>query len=213
MLDTFWFLSFRLKNKREMFLCYSDSSGKCYWKKYYLDSFLCLGFLYLLVIMQIGNFCFWCSNLMCNNVSNIIFFVMFIIWFYLKKMWKINILPQLLKYLCGLFGFQKLLRLMIVKEWIITCFQFDLKRATVKCHTKFFRFFYTISDKNYGKTTIWTILSFYPFPPHNNIEKQWTKLVSSYVWCWQPCMGGWGSGRWRGNFKLFKISIIFCHQL
>ena len=32
-----------------------------------------------------------------------------------------------------------------------------------------------------GKSAIWTILCFYPFPPLNNVEKQSAKVASSYV--------------------------------
>ena len=32
-----------------------------------------------------------------------------------------------------------------------------------------------------GKSAIWTVLCFYPFPPLNNIEKQWAKVASSYI--------------------------------
>ena len=56
-----------------------------------------------------------------------------------------------------------------------------------------------------GKTTIGTISYFYPLPPLNNVEKQRTKLVSSYVMSSQHCIRG------RGRFLniIFKISIIF----
>ena len=32
-----------------------------------------------------------------------------------------------------------------------------------------------------GKSDIWTVLCFYPFPPLKNIEKQWAKVASSSI--------------------------------
>ena len=72
----------------------------------------------------------------------------------------------------------------------------------------------TISDKDYGKTAIWTILCFSPLPPLNNVEEQWAKLASTNVMGSQHCIGGGGGGGEVGVLKaLFKIPIIFCHWL
>ena len=58
-----------------------------------------------------------------------------------------------------------------------------------------------------GKTAIWTIMSFSPLLPLNNVEEQWEKLASSNVMSSQHCIGGEG-----GILNpLFKIPIIFCH--
>ena len=68
-----------------MSLCYLDSSDKNYWKNCYLDIFFSG---YLLLITQIGSLFFWCSNLMYNDTSSEIFFVMlwmFLICFTWKK--------------------------------------------------------------------------------------------------------------------------------
>ena len=40
-----------------------------------------------------------------------------------------------------------------------------------------------------GKTAIWTILCFYPLSPLNNVEKQLSKIASSYVIGSQHCIG------------------------
>ena len=77
-------------------------------------------------------------------------------------------------------------------------------------HLRFFRFFQTISDKNYGKNRFLDNFLFLPPPPHpplNNVEKQRAKLVSSYVMDSQHCIGGE-----RGFLnRLFEIPITFCH--
>ena len=56
-----------------------------------------------------------------------------------------------------------------------------------------------------GKTAFWATFYFYPLPSLNNVEKQWAKLVSSYVMDLQHCIG------MEGGFlnKLFQISIFF----
>ena len=43
-----------------------------------------------------------------------------------------------------------------------------------------------------GKTAIWTIMSFPPLLPLNNVEEQWAKLASSNVMSSQHCTGGEG---------------------
>ena len=58
------------------------------------------------------------------------------------------------------------------------------------------------------KTAIWAISCFYSLPPLNNVEKQWAKLVSTYVMGSQHCTGGEG-----GFYIISKIPIIFCHWL
>ena len=59
-----------------------------------------------------------------------------------------------------------------------------------------------------GKTAIWTISCFYSLPPFRNVEKQWAKLVSSYVMGLQHCIEGEG----RFLNRLFKTPV-FCHWL
>ena len=60
-----------------------------------------------------------------------------------------------------------------------------------------------------GKAAIGTILCFCPLPLLNNVEKQWGKLVPSYVMSLQHCIGG------EGGFLniLSNFPIIFCHWL
>ena len=77
---------------------------------------------YLLLITQIGYSYSWCSNLMYNDASCGISFAMLIIWFFLKKIWKIKILLDLPRYSSCLFGLQKLLRLIncLSSRWLKT---------------------------------------------------------------------------------------------
>ena len=159
---------------------------------------------YLVLITQIGNLCSWCSNLLYNHASSGIFFVMFKIWFYLKKIWKIKILPHLHWYFCSLFGFQKLFR-HIVTGWIIACFQLDLKGATVKYHTKFFRFFYTISDKNYRKNCY---LSYSVFLPSSPSSQCWETMS---ITCVKLCSGLATLYGGTGGIlnRRFKIPVMF----
>ena len=67
---------------------------------------------YFLLIAEIGNLCCWCSNIVHNDESCWIFFVMLVIRFNLKKVWKTKILPHLPRYLSCLFGLKKLLKLL-----------------------------------------------------------------------------------------------------
>ena len=48
-----------------------------------------------------------------------------------------------------------------------------------------------------GKTAIWTIMCFYPFPQLNNFEKLRANIVPSYVMGSQHCIGR------EGDFKHF----------
>ena len=66
---------------------------------------------YLFLITQFGNLCSYCSNLMYNDATCGIFFVMLITCFFPKKVLEIKILPHLLKHLSCFFGLKKLLRL------------------------------------------------------------------------------------------------------
>ena len=54
------------------------------------------------------------------------------------------------------------------------------------------------------ETAIWTILCFYPVPPLNNVEKQWSKVASGYVM---------GSQHWKGKRGNFKHTFRNFHYI
>ena len=60
-LTAFGYSDFKFKNWREMFLCYSDSSDKNYYKNCYFINFFVSW--YLLLNAPIGDLCSSCSNL------------------------------------------------------------------------------------------------------------------------------------------------------
>ena len=127
-----------LKHKRNVSLLFRFQWQKLFEKLRFGQFFASS---YLLLITQIASLCSSCSNLTYNNASSGIFFIMFKIWIYLKKIWKIKILLDLTRYLSCLFGLQKLLRLIIIVTlWVIVCIQCDSKRPTAK-YLNFFRFF------------------------------------------------------------------------
>ena len=84
--------------------------------------------------------------------SSGVFFVVLIIWIYLKNIWKIKILPHLPRYLSCLFGLQKL-KDFYNSDVIGNCMPSKwFKRTNCKIpHLKFFRFFQTVSDKLWEK--------------------------------------------------------------
>ena len=59
-------------------------------------------------------------------------------------------------------------------------------------HWKIFKFLQTISEKIMGKLLFGQFCISTPFPPLNNVEKQWAKLALSYVMGTQHCVGGEG---------------------
>ena len=56
-------------------------------------------------------------------------------------------------------------------------------------HFKFYRFFRQSVTKIMGETAIWTVLSFSPVSPFNNVEEQWAKLASKTAMGSQRCTG------------------------
>ena len=115
---------------------------------------------FLLLITKIENLCSWCSNLMYNDTFSWIFFVMLVIWGLPEKNIKNKDFGSLTEIFMLLFWVLKIFKTyIIVTRWIIACLQFDVKQATVKHHTKFFRQSVT---KIMRKTAILTILCFCP---------------------------------------------------
>ena len=108
-LTTFGYWDFWFKNRSEMFLCYADLGDKNLLEELLLGQFFVSG--YLLLITQIGGLCSWCNNNMYKGTCSGMVFLMLIIWFYLKFIWEIKILPDLPRYLRSFFTLQKLLRL------------------------------------------------------------------------------------------------------
>ena len=76
-------------------------------------------------------------------------------------------------------------------------------------HFKLFRFFQSISDKNYGKNCYLDNFLFLPPFPINNIENKWAKILSSDVMSSHHCIGG--EGGLLNTF--FKFPIIFFHNI
>ena len=168
---------------------------------------------YLLLITQIRHLCSSCSNLMYNDASCQIFFVVLINLFYLERIWKTKILLHLTRYLSCLFGLQKIVKNYMCNCWLLmgNCLpSMWFKRTNCKIlHSNFSDFFRQSVIKIMGKIAIWAISYFYPLPPLNNVEKQPAKFPSSYFMGSQHCIGG------RAGLLsiIFKIPIIFCHWL
>ena len=130
---------------------------------------------------------------MDNGASSGIFFSMLIIWFYLKKIWKIKIFPHFPRYFSCFFGFQKLLRLnsdVIVTDnsdvmgKYMPSVWFKMSNSKIP-HLKFCRFLTQSLTNIIGKTFIGTIVCFSPYSPFNN-------FASSNVIGSQHCIGGEG---------------------
>ena len=68
---------------------------------------------------------------------------------------------------------------------------------------KFFRFFQTSSDKNYGKNCYLDNFVFLRLPSLNNVEKQWAKFASICIMGSQHCIGG--------ERELRKICVNLCY--
>ena len=71
-----------------------------------------------------------------NDTSSGIFFLMIIIWFYLKKITKNKGFASLTQMFMLLAWAPKIVEsYIIVRQWVNTCFQDDSKRPTVKYYT------------------------------------------------------------------------------
>ena len=131
-------------------------------------------------IIGIGHVFSWCSNPMHKDTSCGTFSVMIIILFYLKKIWKIKILPHLPRYLSCLFGLRKVL-ILNYSDVMGNCLPSKwLKTTNCKIlHLNFLDFLQQSVTKIMGKTAVWAVSCLYPLPLPNNVEKQRAKLASS----------------------------------
>ena len=143
-LNTLYYSDFRLKNRREMFFGYWNSSNKTYWKKCYLDHFLFLVFVY---VIDAKISCKMTRIMETSDKS--------------KDFFSINLIFKLLVWV------PKIAKTYIISDVMGKCMSLIwLKTSNCKTsHWKMFKFFQTISDRNYGKSCYLDNFVFLPSSP------------------------------------------------